>query len=227
MLLCNFNVNNLFVRYKFGKTFPGDMGQKSGVTDPNVGYLPLYQKGAFEIFNAEQQALAAMAVTRGGEVTPDVLCVQEVESLIALREFNERFMGNAYPYAVVLDSRNLRQIDVGVLSKFPIDSITTHVDDQIEGKYIFSRDCLEVRIMVKKNTALTVFVNHFKSKLGLYRASVPRRGRPPSRRSLCQRGPHRANLRRTASRRFRRLARWCRCRRAKRGDVRRSRPAWG
>lgn len=167
MLLCNFNVNNLFVRYKFGKTFPGDMGQKSGVADPNVGYLPLYQKGAFEIFNAEQRALAALAITRGGEVTPDVLCVQEVESLIALREFNERFLGNAYRYAVVLDSRDLRQIDVGVLSKFPIDSITTHVDDQIEGNYIFSRDCLEVRIMVKKNTALTVFVNHFKSKLAL------------------------------------------------------------
>lgn len=167
MLLCNFNVNNLFVRYKFGKTFPGDMGQKSGVADPNVGYLPMYQKGAFEIFNAEQRALAALAITRGGEVTPDVLCVQEVESLIALREFNERFLGNAYRYAVVLDSRDLRQIDVGVLSKFPIDSITTHVDDQIEGNYIFSRDCLEVRIMVKKNTALTVFVNHFKSKQAL------------------------------------------------------------
>ena len=27
MLLCNFNLNNLFVRYKFGKTFPGDIRQ--------------------------------------------------------------------------------------------------------------------------------------------------------------------------------------------------------
>ena len=172
MLLCNFNVNNLFVRYKFGKTFPGDISRKSavqegGVANANVGYLPLYQKGAFEIFNAEQRTLAALAVTRGGAAVPDVLCVQEVESLIALREFNERFLDNAYPYAVVLDSRDLRQIDVGVLSKFPIDSITTHVDDQADGKYIFSRDCLEVRLMVKKNTALTVFVNHFKSKLAL------------------------------------------------------------
>lgn len=54
-----------------------------------------------------------------------------------------------------------------MLSKFPVDSITTHVDDQTEGKYIFNRDCLEVRIMVKKNTALTVFVNQFKSRLAL------------------------------------------------------------
>ena len=114
MLLCNFNVNNLFVRYKFGKTFPGDQGGKSQVTSPNVGYLPLYQKGAFEVFNAEQRKLAALAITQGNTVLPDVVCIQEVESLIALREFNERFLAAAYPYAVVLDSRDLRQIDVAV-----------------------------------------------------------------------------------------------------------------
>lgn len=167
MLLCNFNVNNLFVRYKFGKTFPGDRGGKSGVTTPNTGYLPLYQKGAFEIFNAEQRGLAALAITQGNTVLPDVVCVQEVESLIALREFNERFLGAAYPYVVVLDSRDLRQIDVGILSKYPIDSITTHVDDTAAGKYIFSRDCLEVRVRVKKSTSVTLFINHFKSKLAM------------------------------------------------------------
>ena len=170
MLLCNFNVNNLFVRYKFGKTFPGDQGGKSavaGATSTNTGYLPLYQKGAFEIFNAEQRKLAALAITQGNTVLPDVVCVQEVESLIALREFNERFLGAAYPYVVVLDSRDLRQIDVGILSKYPIDSITTHVDDTAADKYIFSRDCLEVRVRVKKTTAVTLFINHFKSKLAM------------------------------------------------------------
>jgi endonuclease/exonuclease/phosphatase family metal-dependent hydrolase len=187
MLLCNFNVNNLFVRYKFGKTFPGDMSAKSSITDPDMGYLPLYQKGAFEIFNEEQRALAGMAVTRGGEVSPDVLCVQEVESLIALREFNERFLGNVYPYAVVLDSRDLRQIDVGILSKFPIDSITTHVDDKKEGQYIFSRDCLEVRLLVTQTKSLTVFINHFKSKLAIGKtkeAKDQERGRSDVRRTL-------------------------------------------
>jgi endonuclease/exonuclease/phosphatase family metal-dependent hydrolase len=170
MLLCNFNVNNLFVRYKFGKTFPGDQGGKSavaGAASTNTGYLPLYQKGAFEIFNAEQRKLAALAITQGGDVSPDVVCVQEVESLIALREFNDSFLGGAYPYVVVLDSRDLRQIDVGILSKYPIDSITTHVDDTAAGRYIFSRDCLEVRVRVKKTTSVTLFINHFKSKLAM------------------------------------------------------------
>lgn len=40
-------------------------------------------------------------------MSPDVLCLQKVDSLIALREFNERFLDNAYRYAVVLDSRGL------------------------------------------------------------------------------------------------------------------------
>jgi len=29
--ICTFNVNNLYTRYKFGKTFPGDLAKKSGV----------------------------------------------------------------------------------------------------------------------------------------------------------------------------------------------------
>jgi hypothetical protein len=31
--LCTFNANNLFVRYRFGQTFPGDMSGKSAVTE--------------------------------------------------------------------------------------------------------------------------------------------------------------------------------------------------
>lgn len=169
MLICNFNVNNLFVRYKFGKTFPGDQSQKSKIetASANVGYLPLYQKGAFEVFNPEQRKLAALAVTRNYTVSPDVVCVQEVESLIALREFNETFLGSAYKYAAVLDSRDFRQIDVGILSKHPIDSLTSHVDDKIKDQYIFSRDCLEARVLYKGKTPVTFFINHFKSKLAM------------------------------------------------------------
>lgn len=168
MLLCNFNVNNLFVRYKFGRRFPGDQSGKSEVTSPNVGYLPLYQKGAFKVFNEEQRKLSAIAITQNGQEFPDLLCVQEVESLIALREFNDTYLQGKYKYAAVIDSRDFRQIDVGVLSMHPIESLTSYVDLLgPDGKdYVFSRDCLEVRVRVKSKT-ITVFVNHFKSKLAL------------------------------------------------------------
>lgn len=32
------------MRYKFGRTFPGDRSGKSGVESKDFGYLPLYQK---------------------------------------------------------------------------------------------------------------------------------------------------------------------------------------
>ena len=49
--LCTFNVNNLFVRYRFGTTFPGDVSGKSAVTNPALGYLPMYDPDLFELFN--------------------------------------------------------------------------------------------------------------------------------------------------------------------------------
>lgn len=165
MLLCTFNVNNLFVRYRFGKTFPGDQGGKSEVATTDAGYLPLYQKGAFEIFNPTQRALAALALTRNQTVWPDVVCVQEVESLIALREFNDRFLGGRYKQALLVDSRDLRQIDVGILSQLPIDSVRSHVDDRRGSQYVFSRDCLEVRVQAAPGVPVTLFINHLKSKL--------------------------------------------------------------
>lgn len=166
MILCDFNINNLFVRYKFGRSFPGDRGKKSMAEDERFGYLPMNQKGSFEIFNEEQRKLAAQALTRGGKGYPDVICLQEVESLIALRVFNEDFLKSAYPYALVIDSHDLRQIDVGILSKYPIGDVRTHIDDKDkDGKFVFSRDCLEITVQVNKNTELTLFINHFKSKM--------------------------------------------------------------
>lgn len=169
MLLCNFNLNNLFVRYKFGRKYPGDKSGKSEVKSQDFGYLPLYQKGAFEIFNEEQRQLSATVITQNQTKWPDVICVQEVESLIALREFNDRYLQGHYQYAAVIDSRDFRQIDVGILSIYPIESLTSHVDDLAPdgNEYIFNRDCLEARIRISKTKSLTLFVNHFKSKLTL------------------------------------------------------------
>lgn len=176
--IATFNVNNLFVRYRFGQKFPGDMSDKSEVQDPTFGYLPVYDPDFFEIFNEPQRQLAARALSNDFEDAPDVVFLQEVESLIALREFNERYLGGIYPYQVLMDSRDFRQIDVGVLSKRPITGLRSHVDDVLpakkkakkkkeRSKYLFSRDCLEVDIALPGDKTLTVFNNHFKSKFAL------------------------------------------------------------
>jgi endonuclease/exonuclease/phosphatase family metal-dependent hydrolase len=171
--ICTFNVNNLFVRYRFGQTFPGDRSGKSRVENPAFGYLPPLDPDLFELFNTTQRELAALALTESKTRFPDVIVLQEVESLLALREFNRLHLDHQYPNAVLIDSRDFRLIDVGVLSKLEILGVRTHVDDldpdPVSPKipYLFSRDCLEVEFALTPNppTRLTLFVNHFKSKL--------------------------------------------------------------
>lgn len=170
--LCTFNVNNLFVRYQFGQTYPGDRAASSLVEDPRTGYLPVYNPALFVLFNPTQRGLAARALTDDHQSSPDVVCLQEVESLIALRKFNEEHLGGQYEYAVVIDSRDFRQIDVAVLSRLPIVGIRTHVDDMDPAlpdparPWLFSRDCLEIVIALNATGTqrLTLFINHLKSK---------------------------------------------------------------
>lgn len=169
--LCTFNVNNLFLRYKFGRKFPGDMSDKSKSEDYQWGYLPLYKEGLFKVYNEEQRDLTAQILRLPNNKLPDVLCLQEVESLQALRAFNEHHLDKYYPYSALLDSRDMRQIDVGILSTKPIAFLKSNVDipdDEDSGfPWLFSRDCLEVTVELNKSGSqlLSVFINHFKSKL--------------------------------------------------------------
>lgn len=169
--LCTFNINNLFLRYKFGKTFPGDMSGKSESEDVRWGYLPLYKPGLFDVFSPEQRELAAQALKLPNGNLPDIVCLQEVESLLALRAFNEHYLDSYYPYAALIDSRDMRQIDVGILSTKSISSLRSNIDipnpDDKDFPWLFSRDCLEVTLELNKSgsKSLTVFINHFKSKL--------------------------------------------------------------
>lgn len=175
--ICTFNANNLFARYRFSETFPGDMSGKSKVQDPAFGYLPVYNPSLFELFNETQRELAVAALTDEGKSYPDVVCMQEVESLLALRKFNEdkKLLNGKYKHALLIDSRDFRQIDVGILSNLEILSVRTHMDEPDPAApvnkpdFLFSRDCLEVVLALNKSGSktLTLFVNHLKSKFSM------------------------------------------------------------
>ena len=178
--LATFNVNNLFLRYRFMDAYPGSPPGKKPPPDlrplvddpatsaakkkkePQSGFLPMYNSGMFTVFHEDQRKLEALAF--GKPDFPDVVCVQEVESMLALREFNQRYLGKHYDYTLVIDGRDLRQIDVGVLSTRKILDVRTHVDDQDQSGLIFRRDLLEVVIELPGHRHLTVFVAHLKSK---------------------------------------------------------------
>ncbi len=172
-LLCTFNVNNLFARYRFDEKFPGDLSGKSTVNSPGWGYLPTYNLKNWELWDAADRELAVRAITQDGHVLPDILCLIEVENMLALRKFNEdaTLLKKAYKHALLIDSHDMRQIDVALLTNKEILDVRTHMDDPDPGEpgqFIFSRDCLEIELALDGagSRSLTLFLNHLKSQFG-------------------------------------------------------------
>ena len=170
--LATFNANNFFLRYKFARTYPGDMSRASLVeaVGAAIGYLPGRGIGSYSpknhiIWDPVRRETAAWALMEPDDKLPDILCLQEVENIQAIRAFNERYLDEYYPFSLLIDAYDPRNIDVGVLSRFPIEEVRSHVDDKKAGKRTFSRDCLEAAIRLPGGDTLTLLVNHLKSKL--------------------------------------------------------------
>jgi endonuclease/exonuclease/phosphatase family metal-dependent hydrolase len=166
-------MENLFLRYKVFGYLPGGPSKKSILSEKELqsegGFLPSQRwKNSFKLFDKDAwRLLTAKAIKRGDGNPPDILCVQEVENMQALRRFNDDFLGGFYDNIVVIDGHDPRLIDVGVLTRNPylIETIVTHVDEKENGQFIFSRDCLEATFSIGDDKRLTLFVNHLKSKL--------------------------------------------------------------
>lgn len=170
--IATFNVNNLFLRYKFAKTYPGDMSKKSAIdaADISFGYIPekafgKYLSSDFVIWDSTRRDLTAQALAEPDDRLPDILCLQEVENMDAIRKLNEAHFGGYYKYHLLVDGFDPRNIDVALLSVFPIESIRSNLDVLTEdGAHLLSRDCLEVTVILPGGEALTLLVNHLKSK---------------------------------------------------------------
>lgn len=105
-------------------------------------------------------------------INADILCIVEVDDRIALKRFNEFLLRKEnieYPHAMVIDGNDERGIDVGILSRFPIASIKSHIDDTYNSTNgqtykIFSRDCPEYTIDIGDGKFIHYLCNHLKSK---------------------------------------------------------------
>jgi endonuclease/exonuclease/phosphatase family metal-dependent hydrolase len=105
------------------------------------------------------------------QVRPDILICVEVEDRPTLLRFNAQVLGPEYgldyAHAMVIDGNDDRGIDVGVLSRYPIRSVRSHVDDLgPTGSRVFSRDCPEYLVDLPGGRSLVVMPSHFKSKRG-------------------------------------------------------------
>jgi len=164
--IATFNCENLFMRFKFGKSFT-----KKQIDDAVVNGFIIDTKKFNRIIEKER-SLTAKAIT---ETDADIICLQEIESMDALRNFNSNFLKKAgYEYRMLIDSIDPRLIDVALLSRYPIENVVTHQFEKKNNQNIFSRDNLEVNFNIK-GTPLTIFVNHFKSMMEGREQTKPKR----------------------------------------------------
>ena len=197
-----FNLNNLFDRFNFQAdlgALPAEerdvrtvyswefVGQGTGQHDPppqldtaaSSSPIVRIQKNSNGALlkgksDSEQQAIADRIM----QINVDVLAVQEVENLDALRRFNRDVIAQPYEFEALIEGNDPRFIDVGVLSRLPLANLTSHRfevhdDDPLP---IFGRDLLEVDVMspTRSRRLFKMFVNHLKSQFIPFNAPDPR-----------------------------------------------------
>ncbi|KDM92283.1 endonuclease/exonuclease/phosphatase family protein [Photobacterium galatheae] len=154
MRLASFNVENLFARYNFRKNF--DPQTSDGFSINNL---------AFSINNETAKQITAKAIK---EVDADILALQEVDNLKVLDKFVSEYLGGMkYQHKMLIDANDPRNIDVALISRYPIKHVTTHRAERNHNHTasLFSRDCLEVLLDVDGKD-FVVYINHFKSMMG-------------------------------------------------------------
>lgn len=173
-----FNVENLFARYRFRDL--EQAGLVSLFDDHGHDDRTNLMRTHWNVLHDEIRTFTALTILEG---RPDVLCLQEVENVEALRGFHDQYLqrlggargaGPLFPHQYLVQGNDRRGINVAVLSRFPIDRLSSHqhLDQEVTTPYgsrrerIFRRDCLEVHVDAGGAVPLPVFVCHFKSMEG-------------------------------------------------------------
>lgn len=162
-----FNLNNLFSRWNFQSEVPrGTTLTQTLEFGPGAQARLRTFKG--RVVTAKDDAATAAIAARILEMDVDVLAVQEVENIEALRTFNREALGGLYPNAIVIEGNDPRLIDVGLLSKYPVGQVVSHqtAPDPAEPvRRIFGRDLLRADILTpsRSRRLLSIYNTHMKS----------------------------------------------------------------
>jgi exonuclease III len=171
-----FNLNNLFSRFNFSAAVnqiqsggaAGALTIRYEFTDlDNIRLRTFRGKLVTAKTDKETKAIAQRIIN----MDVDVLAVQEVESIGILKEFNKNNLNNLYPFQILIEGNDPRFIDIGILSKLPIGSISsfqTAVHPDRPNQTVFGRDLLEVEVLNadRSKKLFTLYNNHLKSHFG-------------------------------------------------------------
>lgn len=99
-----------------------------------------------------------------------LVTLQEVENVDVLQGFLDRYLPGQYSDVVLVEGKDPRGIDVAVLSKIPLDRVTSHQDvtfpiGKANRTTRFSRDVLRVDFQAG-GQPWSVYTTHFKSRMG-------------------------------------------------------------
>lgn len=212
--IATFNVENLYARFDFsGKVARGNRIVGAYAIEDAQEY-DIVRKAYEATASDDVRQITALAIA---ETEADVVCVQEIDDQVALDLFYENYLRPVlrqrfaqatkrldrdqrervapawfYDHRRVIPGNDRRGIDVGVLSRFPIEVVSNaaltldFLDGaaldwtQIEplaanrGRKIFPRDCVEIEVATPFGP-LVLFNCHFKSMQPLTRGGDGRR----------------------------------------------------
>ncbi|HEX6207171.1 MAG TPA: endonuclease/exonuclease/phosphatase family protein [Actinomycetota bacterium] len=167
-----FNLNNLFSRFNFRARVDAIPEEERDVTvsfeftERGEYWFRTFRGRLIDPMPEEQRRRLAARIKT---MDLDVLAVQEVEDVEALRDFNRFHLEGMYPHAVLVEGNDARFIDVAVLSKLPLGGATSwqhEVHPEDPSRPVFARDLLQVEVLNGPRTRrlLTMFINHLTSK---------------------------------------------------------------
>ncbi|MRG91440.1 endonuclease/exonuclease/phosphatase family protein [Polyangium spumosum] len=116
-------------------------------------------------YTKHRQAIGAVL----SAIDADVVVLQEVENEAALSDLVQSELGGKYPGIGIVDGNDPRGVDIGILSKIPLDQVVSHKDEQfplngtVGPTYRFSRDCPEYHLTYNGRKVVLLGV-HFKAK---------------------------------------------------------------
>eukprot|EP00808_Paulinella_micropora_P014036 g79801.t1 len=153
--ICTFNAENLMARFRFRD--PRAQAQVCAATEV-AGFTR--NELSFDFRSDATLNIKAQALL---EVDADIVCLQEVENLVVLDHFNQKFLSHLqYQYTMLIQSHDSRCINIGILSRYPFISVRSNKDEKTgenKEKYIFSRDCIELDIAIGR-VRLCLYVTH-------------------------------------------------------------------
>ncbi len=114
-----------------------------------------------DVINKKMAAIAQVILNENGGLGADVVIMPEIENVGILERLRSEFLASAgYAHAILLEGHDERGIDVGIISRFPLEGqpqLHTNPADEA------TRGLLEARFKLPSGKVATVFGVHFPS----------------------------------------------------------------